>query len=633
MKNLIAKYRAPLALLLAAALGIFGVHQYNAAKVNGGVATAIAEAKAHPLAPVTVKQAPPVHLFGVVKGKPIAWVFDPKLNVVTFVHLTFGATGDNPAGWSIDPTTGALVAPSGKVIKGVSFVDSPAAVGTANVASLSGTQTVDGVSVTAGKKAWLFGQTTTTQDGCWIGAAGAWARCTELATGDDAAGMYFAVGAGTANKGAWIVTNAAGGGIAGTNDLVGLNLSTLSGGGLTSPLSANLDFGTNRGIHIGSPQAIDDAVDALTLNAHLIRVTALSTKPISAYTYANGASGVGATITGNTNAACDTIDGQTLQVGVAGQETFLFRHGVAQSDDGVYKITQNGDGSTVPCIFTRSTTADTSAKILGSKVRVRFGLQYAGAELEVPNPAALTIGTSPIFYSPTTTQYSNLVVDITDDFLGGFAGFAAQTELPSPLRWLFVPTGTGANYTTAANSRTEYGIGVLTPGSTATGASVLVVNASFPSHFLANSDELIVSARVKWSALSDGTTTYNDQIGLGSANSLAGTDGVWLEYKQATQTTFRCTARAGSASTIANGPTLVAGTWYRWEARKYGGDTTLHEYIDNTECGTGFTTGQWPAGVGLTPMVQHIKSLGAGVPTVSIDKFRVRVVPDGSFAP
>ena len=228
MNNLIAKYRALIALVVVALCAFSGCHGQT---VKSGVAAAIAEAQAHPRAAVIVTEKPSQR-FGMVRGKATAWRYDPKLDSVTFIDLTkFGATGDNPAGWKIDPTSGALVAPSGKVIAGVSFKQSPDAVSTTLISTKSGlAQTIDGQALNqAGMRVWQL--TVGSSDGCWVTASGSWTRCDEAASGASLAGAFFAVGHGTSNKGLWIVTNVAGSDVAGTATLTATNLSTLGGGG------------------------------------------------------------------------------------------------------------------------------------------------------------------------------------------------------------------------------------------------------------------------------------------------------------------------------------------------------------------------------------------------------------------
>ena len=58
-----------------------------------------------------------------------------------------------------------------------------ACVVTVNVATLSGLNTYDGYTLVAGALMLLTGQTTTSQNGLYLAAAGAWTRPTEMATG------------------------------------------------------------------------------------------------------------------------------------------------------------------------------------------------------------------------------------------------------------------------------------------------------------------------------------------------------------------------------------------------------------------------------------------------------------------
>ena len=68
---------------------------------------------------------------------------------------------------------------------GISSKDPVAAISTSNVATLSGFQTIDGVTFAAGNtnnRVLLTGQTTASQNGVWVQASGAWARPTTEGT-------------------------------------------------------------------------------------------------------------------------------------------------------------------------------------------------------------------------------------------------------------------------------------------------------------------------------------------------------------------------------------------------------------------------------------------------------------------
>jgi hypothetical protein len=77
------------------------------------------------------------------------------------------------------------------------------AASTANVASLSGTTTIDGVSLIAGDRVLLKDQTTGAQNGIYVIAAGAWSRATDFDTDNTEviSGATVMVTEGTVNQG------------------------------------------------------------------------------------------------------------------------------------------------------------------------------------------------------------------------------------------------------------------------------------------------------------------------------------------------------------------------------------------------------------------------------------------------
>lgn len=76
-----------------------------------------------------------------------------------------------------------------------------------NVASLSGTFTLDGVSLAVGDRVLLMNQTAASQNGVWVVAAGAWTRATDLDTSAEIAGQIVRVQEGTLRGGKRFVTN------------------------------------------------------------------------------------------------------------------------------------------------------------------------------------------------------------------------------------------------------------------------------------------------------------------------------------------------------------------------------------------------------------------------------------------
>lgn len=76
-----------------------------------------------------------------------------------------------------------------------------------NVASISGTFTMDGVSLVVGDRVLLKDQTSASQNGVWVVASGAWQRAADLDTSVEMAGQIVLVREGTANGGQRFVTN------------------------------------------------------------------------------------------------------------------------------------------------------------------------------------------------------------------------------------------------------------------------------------------------------------------------------------------------------------------------------------------------------------------------------------------
>jgi len=94
------------------------------------------------------------------------------------------------------------------VAQGLDVKDSVVAATTANI-TLSGTQTIDGVSVVADNRVLVKNQSTGSQNGLYLCKSGSWVRTDDLAAGADAAGMFTFVEQGTTNgdKGFVCTTN------------------------------------------------------------------------------------------------------------------------------------------------------------------------------------------------------------------------------------------------------------------------------------------------------------------------------------------------------------------------------------------------------------------------------------------
>lgn len=112
----------------------------------------------------------------------------------------------------LDPTAAQHLATKAYVdalVQGLDPKGSAVVVAAANI-TLSGTQTIDGVAVTAGQVVLAVAQTTASQNGPWVVAAGAWTRPTNFASGGTVhPGAYLLIDNGTSYKGhGFILTGA-----------------------------------------------------------------------------------------------------------------------------------------------------------------------------------------------------------------------------------------------------------------------------------------------------------------------------------------------------------------------------------------------------------------------------------------
>lgn len=103
---------------------------------------------------------------------------------------------------------------------GLDVKDSVRVATTANI-TLSGTQTVDGVAVVAGDRVLVKDQSTGSQNGIYVVAAGAWSRATDAdANAEVTAGLFVFVAEGTTNADSgWVLT---------TNDAITVGTTALT---------------------------------------------------------------------------------------------------------------------------------------------------------------------------------------------------------------------------------------------------------------------------------------------------------------------------------------------------------------------------------------------------------------------
>lgn len=85
------------------------------------------------------------------------------------------------------------------VAQGLDPKQSVRAASTANISSLSGPQTIDGISLVAGDRVLVKDQTTASQNGIYVVAASAWSRSNDANVWDELVSAYVFVESGTTN--------------------------------------------------------------------------------------------------------------------------------------------------------------------------------------------------------------------------------------------------------------------------------------------------------------------------------------------------------------------------------------------------------------------------------------------------
>jgi len=158
---------------------------------------------------------------------------------------------------------------------------------TANI-TLSGAQTIDGVSVIAGDRVLVKDQTSAAENGIYVAAASGWARSADANTWDELVNAYSFVEDGTANANNGFVASIVAGGTLGSTAVTWVQFSgagqVIAGAGMTK--SGNtLDVGTA-------------AASRIVVNADNID---LATSGVTAATYRSVTTDAYGRITGGTN--------------------------------------------------------------------------------------------------------------------------------------------------------------------------------------------------------------------------------------------------------------------------------------------------------------------------------------------
>ena len=175
-------------------------------------------------------------------------------------------------------------------------------------------------------------------------------------------------------------------------------------------------------------------------------VVAASVSNLSA-NYSNGSSGVGATLTADTNRAFSTLDGQTVSVG----QRILIKDQTTQLQNGIYTLTTVGSGA-APWVITRATDNDAAPELAnGDVINVTGGTVNSGKTFVNSTTGTITVGTTAItwasYYTGLPSQTGSTGLYLTTD--GTTPSWSAVSALPSQ-------TGNSGKYLTTNGSAASW---------------------------------------------------------------------------------------------------------------------------------------------------------------------------------
>lgn len=172
-----------------------------------------------------------------------------------------------------------------------------------------------------------------------------------------------------------------------------------AGGTMTGKII--LDGDPSQALHAATKQYVDSVATGASTDPK-DSVAFATTAALPACTYNNGASGVGATLTGNSNGALTAQDGVTPTVNAR----CLIKNQASGLQNGIYTVTTVGDGSN-PFVLTRATDADQTGEITqGTTCLVAAGSTLVGTTWFCTTTGTITIGTTATTWVQTSAAAS-----------------------------------------------------------------------------------------------------------------------------------------------------------------------------------------------------------------------------------
>lgn len=372
--------------------------------------------------------------------------------------------------------------------------------------------------------------------------------------------------------------------------------------------SGGLEFVLTTGIGTESDLSATFNKHVTVTSARLATIAALPT-----CTYGAGASGVGATLTGDSNGALAAVDNITPAL----NDYILVRNQATPANNGLYKLTTVGDGSN-PFVLTRAAVLDTAADFVdGLVVHVGAGFTHAGTSWITGGTSVggtITVGTTAVNWSPHNRvpglnagrRYNSEEMDTYEGPLG------ATVEAKVPGTTLYLRSGgVASDVTQVQTSDLVPGALGLTTGTATGGNACCRVGAS--TFTFSSSVGYRMYARVKVAtAVSDGTDTFICYVGSFPATLFATnttpTAGIGF-LAPADGSNWDCTIGQGSSFTTVDSGVAVSTSYVGLRIDYVPADAAVYYFINGTLVVTQTTLTNLPTGA-LANGAAIVKSAG-----------------------